>query len=59
MLTGEKLSAFTGLSAGKDTRFVAQGRDGQLHEAQILRLDGQKAAVTLPATLPAWSFYFL
>ncbi len=59
VLTGENLTSFTGVSAGKDTRFVAQGRDGQLREAQILRLSGQRAAVTLPATLPAWSFYFL
>jgi hypothetical protein len=59
VLTGETLTSFTGLSAGKDTRFVTQGRDGVPHEAQILRLDGQKAAVTLPVKLPAWSFYFL
>ncbi|MEI9999804.1 MAG: glycosyl hydrolase family 28-related protein [Verrucomicrobiota bacterium] len=61
-LTGSALSANTGASAGKDTQFVVygQGAGGSLlSTASILRLDGLKAAIVLPSTLPANSEYLL
>ena len=61
-LTGSGLSSFTGDAAGKDTQFqvFGQGAAGSFYgPASILRLDGLKAAVILPAGLPADSEYMI
>jgi hypothetical protein len=63
ILTGDKLSVNTGINQGKDTQFVIYGQttgnNSFLSAALIQRLDGLKAAITLPAGLPAWSTYML
>lgn len=62
-LTGDVLSNYAGNDQGKDTRFVIYGQtaisDGVQATASIQRLDGNKASITLPAGLPAWSTYLL
>ena len=61
-LTGSKFSTYTGDDAGKDTQFqvFGQGVGGSFSgPASILRLDGLKAAVILPAGLPANSEYLI
>jgi hypothetical protein len=57
-LTGERLSSFSGREAGRDTHFVLFGQ-GSTSEAEIQRLDGMHAALTLPADLPPGKMYFL
>jgi hypothetical protein len=63
VLTGDAFSSFAGPKFGKDTQFLVYGQTDQGNSIQsaalIQRLDGSKAAVTLPAGLPAWSTYFL
>jgi hypothetical protein len=58
-ITGHELSAYpTGTDFGKDSEFLIYGQtkdgtqfDGTLTNGQILRLDGPRAAVTLPSDL--------
>lgn len=61
-LTGSRFSTYTADAAGKDTQFqvFGQGVSGSFSgPASILRLDGFKAAVILPAGLPANSEYLI
>ncbi|MGA3008604.1 MAG: glycosyl hydrolase family 28-related protein, partial [Opitutaceae bacterium] len=63
IMTGDAFSNLTGTGQGKDTQFLVYGQtgggDAVQAPASILRLDGMKAAVNLPAGLPAWSTYFV
>ena len=63
ILTADLLSNFTGSDQGKDTEFLVYGQTTASYVVQasalIQRLDGSKAAITLPAALPAWSTYFI
>ena len=64
ILTGDEFSRFApGNDAGKDTQFLCYGQTTSSNGIQvpgsIQRLDGMKAAVTLPAALPPWSTYLL
>jgi hypothetical protein len=63
ILTGNAFSNNAGVDAGDDTMFVVYGQTGNSDSIQstalIQRLDGLKAAITLPTGLPAWSTYFL
>ncbi len=63
ILTADLLSNFTGSDEGKDTEFLVHGQttagDAVQASALIQRLDGSKAAITLPSVLPAWSTYFI
>ncbi len=63
ILTGDKLSSFSGDDEGRDTQFLFYGQTVQADSVKsagsIRRLDGSKAAVTLPLNLPLWSTYFL
>ena len=55
-LTGSRFSNFTDTSAGKDTQFqvfAQNSTSSYMGTASILRLDGLKAAIILPASLPA------
>jgi hypothetical protein len=59
-LTGSRLSAFVGAEAGRDSRFVVFGQSAQseiLSIADIQRVSGQQAAITLPETLPTPAMY--
>lgn len=61
-LTGSRFSTYTADAAGKDTQFqvFGQGVGGSFYgPASILRLDGLKAAIILPAGLPANSEYLI
>ncbi len=61
-LTGSRFSSYTADAAGKDTQFqvFGHGVGGSFSgPASILRLDGLKAAVILPAGLPANSEYLI
>jgi polygalacturonase len=61
-LTGVQLSAETGTAVGSDTEFLVYGRNAKgsfTGDASILRLNGLKAAVILPATLPADAEYWI
>jgi len=57
--TGYQLSDFTGYDFGKDTRFTVFGQtvagNGTYLDADIQRLDGDLAAITLDDGLPEWS----
>jgi hypothetical protein len=63
ILTGDAFSNNTGSNEGSDTQFLVYGQtsgsDSIQSPALIQRLDGLKAAITLPAGLPAWSTYFI
>jgi hypothetical protein len=63
ILTGDQLSSYTGSDQGQDTQFMVYGQTGASDAIQapasIQRLDGMKAAITLPSGLPAWSTYFV
>jgi alpha-tubulin suppressor-like RCC1 family protein len=63
ILTGDVFSNDTGTNAGNDTQFAVYGQttanNSSLSAALIQRLDGLKAAITLPAGLPPWSTYFV
>ena len=63
ILTGNSLSNNVGSAAGEDTQFLVYGSstglDATQTSASILRLDGLKAAIALPAGLPAWSTYLI
>ncbi|HZP61570.1 MAG TPA: glycosyl hydrolase family 28-related protein [Opitutaceae bacterium] len=64
ILTGDQFSHFAANSnEGKDTEFLFYGQttssNGIEAPGLIQRLDGLKAAVTLPSILPSWSTYFL
>jgi hypothetical protein len=54
-LTGDRLSAFSGPEAGRDSEFVAYGATSNpplaLTPAEVLRLDGPRAAISLSETL--------
>jgi hypothetical protein len=61
-LTGSRLSSYTGTMTGKDTRFEVFGQNAHgsfSSQAALLCLDGLKAAVVLPAGLPADSEYMI
>jgi len=57
-LTGEAFSSFSDDNIGRDTRFTVFGV-GVKEDADILRLDGRKAAITLPETLPQDEVYMM
>jgi len=60
ILTGEELTAFSGIAEGRDTRFVIYGEGrSQTGDALIRRLEGQEAVITLPDTLPPETFYLM
>jgi len=62
VLTGSRLSSFTGNSEGRDTRFVLFGQSaiGKAEaDGSIQRLDGMQAAITLPSALPTGEMYLL
>ncbi len=63
ILTGDLLSNFAAPDEGKDSEFLVYGQttvnDSIQAPALIQRLDGLKAAITLPTLLPAWSMYFI
>jgi hypothetical protein len=61
-LTGNQLSSYTGNEAGQDTKFEVFSESGSKPfsaPALITHLDGLKAAIILPATLPADSEYLV
>jgi polygalacturonase len=61
-LTGSRLSSFSGSNAGEDTEFqvFSQGADGAVSgKTSLLKLDGLKAAVSLPENLPANQEYLI
>ena len=62
-ITGDQLSDFGFNDFGKDTRFSVYGQtttsDGATLDAEILRLDGNRAAVVLDSSLPGNSAYFV
>ncbi len=61
-LAGERLSAYQGLAAGRDTHFVFYGQEGAtqvLDQGKVQRLDGREVAITLPAGLPADQLYLM
>jgi polygalacturonase len=61
-LTGSRLSNYTGTQAGRDTQFQVFGQSsaGTYSGAgSVLRLDGLKAAMVLPAALPTDSEYLM
>ncbi|GEO03937.1 hypothetical protein AAE02nite_16010 [Adhaeribacter aerolatus] len=59
VLTGVNFSRYTGTDEGKDTRFLIYGRNSTQKEAQIQRLDNDKAVITMPKDLPGWSMYLI
>ncbi len=62
VVTGSNLSTYAGVQLGMDTNFLVYGQNSSgsaLLPAKIQRLDAQKGAITLDATLPTWSMYLL
>ena len=59
VLTGVNLSRHSVNDEGKDTRFVVFGRNGISRDARIQRVDADKAVITLPKDIPAWSMYLI
>src|SRR5439155_242119 len=67
VLTVDSASKFTGVASGKDSRFITYGQtksgtgnDSALLDGSILRLDGPRAVVTLPADpMPANALYLV
>jgi len=61
-VTGSRLSALTDGQTGTDTGFVVFGQAGKRlvqADAAVLRLAGDRAAITLPSNLPTRSLYLV
>ena len=62
VLTGDKLSSFSGDAEGRDTRFVVFGQSNSgdvLKDASIQNLDGMQAALKLSTDLPSDQMYMM
>jgi hypothetical protein len=59
VMTGISFSRHSGTDVGKDTRFTLYSASGMQGDAQIQRLDGDRAIVTLPRSIPSWGMYLL
>ena len=63
VMTGDLFSNRIGVDRGGDTEFLVYGQtavgDAVQAPARIQLLDGLKAAITLPASLPPWSTYLV
>lgn len=59
LVTGNRLSKFTGTSRGKDTRFVLYDGTTTYKEASVQRLDSGKAVITLPQATGKWGMYLV
>lgn len=63
VMTGENFSRYSNGDAGKDTRFLIFGQNDRAtpiaKDGQILRLDRDRAAITLDESLPAPAMYLL
>ena len=58
IITGINFTSFTNDKIGKDTRFLAFGKN-IFKEAKIQQLDVDKAVITLSRTMPSWSMYLI
>src|ERR1700733_1365940 len=59
IITGIKFSAYSDINSGKDTRFTILGSDFLETDAQIQRLDIDKAVITVNKEIPKWSMYLI
>lgn len=59
VLTGEKLSFFSGEEEGRDTQFIIYGEGRPEVDGLIQRLDGQQCAITLSTNLPPNDMYLM
>lgn len=62
VLTGDKLTSFTGNDLGKDSAFIAYGQSNSalgIGSSTIPALEANKATLTLDSSLPGGSLYFL
>ncbi|WP_132054603.1 Ig-like domain-containing protein [Pseudocnuella soli] len=59
IMTGVSFSRHSGTDVGKDTRFTLYSASGVQGDAQIQRLDGDRAIVTIPRNIPSWGMYLM
>lgn len=58
IITGSRFSTYSGINEGKDSRFVLYA-DNRLRDANIQRIDGDKAIITINKDVAAWDMYLL
>jgi len=59
LLTGSRLSNYTGQGQGKDTRFVLSDGSATTKEVSLQRLDDNKAVLTMPQSVAQWGMYLV